>query len=74
MPTKIQDSDRELLRYCHELRFCTVDHLVTLTGRLRQSLNVRILQLVAEKYLYRIIFRIRTRSTFTPSARKAFGI
>jgi hypothetical protein len=56
MPTKLQDSDRELLRYCHELRFCTVDHLVALTGRLRQSLNARILQLVAEKYIYRIAF------------------
>jgi len=56
MPTKLQDSDRELLRYCHEMRFCTIDHLVALTGRLRQSLNVRILQLIAEKYLYRIAF------------------
>lgn len=56
MPTKIQDSDRELLRYCFDLRFCTIDHLAVLTGRLRQSLNVRILQLIAEKYLYRIAF------------------
>ncbi len=56
MATKLQDSDRELLRYCHELRFATIDHLVALTGRLRQSLNVRILQLAAEKYLYRITF------------------
>lgn len=55
-PTKLQESDRELLRYCHELRFCTVDHLIALTGRLRQSLNARILQLVAEKYIYRITF------------------
>jgi len=56
MPTKLQDSDRELLTYCHALRFCTIDHLVALTGRLRQSLNVRILQLASEKYLYRIKF------------------
>lgn len=56
MPTKLQDSDRELLRYCHALRFCTIDHLVALTGRLRQSLNARILQLISEKYLYRIAF------------------
>lgn len=56
MATKLQESDRELLRYCHELRFTTIDHLIALTGRLRQALNVRILQLVAEKYLYRIAF------------------
>jgi hypothetical protein len=56
MATKLQDSDRDLLRYCHELRFATIDHLVALTGRLRQALNVRILQLAAEKYLYRITF------------------
>jgi hypothetical protein len=56
MATKLQESDREILRYCHELRFATIDHLVALTGRLRQALNVRILQLAAEKYLYRITF------------------
>lgn len=56
MATKIQESDRDILRYCYELRFATIDHLVALTGRVRQSLNVRILQLVAEKYLYRITF------------------
>ena len=56
MTTKLQESDRELLRYCHELRFATIDHLVALTGRIRQALNARILQLVAEKYLYRITF------------------
>lgn len=56
MATKLQESDRDLLRYCHELRFVTIDHLMALTGRLRQALNVRILQLAAEKYLYRIMF------------------
>ncbi len=39
-----------------QLRFCTVDHLTALMGRLRQSLNVRILHLIAEKHLYRITF------------------
>lgn len=56
MATKLQESDRDILRCCHELRFATIDHLVALTGRLRQSLNTRILQLVSEKYLYRITF------------------
>jgi hypothetical protein len=56
MATKLQDSDRNILRLCHDLRFATIDHLIALTGRIRQALNVRILQLAAEKYLYRITF------------------
>lgn len=56
MPTAIRDSDLEILRYCHELRFCTIDHLTTLTGRHRQALSLRLLQLIAEKYIYRTAF------------------
>lgn len=56
MPTNIRDSDLEILRYCHELRFCTIDHLTTLTGRHRQALSLRLLQLIAEKYIYRTTF------------------
>jgi len=56
MPTAIRDSDLEILRYCHELRFCTIDHLTTLTGRHRQALSLRLLQLIAEKYIYRTTF------------------
>ena len=53
-PTSIRDSDLDILRYCHELRFCTIDHLTALTGRHRQALNSRLQQLIAEKYIYRI--------------------
>lgn len=56
MPTAIRDSDLEILRYCQELRFCTIDHLTTLTGRHRQALSLRLLQLIAEKYIYRTTF------------------
>lgn len=56
MLTAIRDSDLEILSYCHELRFCTIDHLVALTGRHRQALNLRLKQLIAEKYIYRIKF------------------
>src|ERR1035437_773359 len=56
MLTALRDSDLELLRYCHELRFCTIDHLTALTGRHRQALNLRLKQLIAEKYIYRIKF------------------
>jgi len=56
MPTTIRDSDLEILRYVHELRFCTIDHLTLLTGRHRQAINLRLSQLIAEKYIYRIKF------------------
>lgn len=56
MPTTIRDTDIEILRYCHELRFCTIDHLATLTGRRRQALNLRLNQLIAEKYVHRYRF------------------
>ncbi|MEQ1603957.1 MAG: replication-relaxation family protein [Pyrinomonadaceae bacterium] len=56
MPTTLRDSDLEILRCCHELRFCTIDHLTALTGRHRQALHLRIKQLIAEKYIYRIKF------------------
>lgn len=56
MPTAIRDSDLDLLRHCHELRFCTIDHLAALTGRHRQALSLRLLQLIAEKYIYRTVF------------------
>ncbi len=56
MPTTLRDSDLEILRYCHELRFCTIDHLTALTGRHRQSLHLRLQHLIAEKYIYRIKF------------------
>ncbi len=56
MPTTLRDSDLEVLRYCHELRFCTIDHLTALTGRHRQALHLRLQQLIAEKYIYRIKF------------------
>lgn len=56
MLTLLRDSDLELLGYCHELRFCTIDHLTALTGRHRQALNLRLKQLIAEKYIYRIKF------------------
>jgi Replication-relaxation len=56
MLTALRDSDLEILRYCHELRFCTIDHLTALTGRQRQALHLRIQQLIAEKYIYRIKF------------------
>lgn len=56
MPTTLRDSDLEILRYCHELRFCTIDHLIALTGRHRQALHLRLQQLIAEKYIYRIKF------------------
>ena len=53
MPTTIRDSDLDILRYCHELWFCTIDHLTALTGRHRQAINLRLSQLIAEKYIYR---------------------
>ncbi len=56
MLTALRDSDLEILRYCHELRFCTIDHLTALTGRHRQALHLRIQQLIGEKYIYRIKF------------------
>lgn len=56
MPTTLRESDLEILRYCHELRFCTIDHLTALTGRHRQALHLRLQQLIAEKYIYRIKF------------------
>lgn len=56
MLTTIRDTDLEILLYCHELRFCTIDHLATLTGRHRQSLNLRLNQLIAEKYIHRYRF------------------
>ncbi len=56
MPTTIRDTDLEILRYCHELRFCTIDHLVALTGRHRQAINLRLNQLIAEKYIHRYRF------------------
>ncbi len=56
MLTALRDSDLEILRYCHELRFCTIDHLTALTGRHRQALHLRLQQLIAEKYIYRIKF------------------
>ncbi len=56
MPTTLRDSDLEILGYCHELRFCTIDHLASLTGRHRQALNLRINQLIAEKYIHRYRF------------------
>ncbi len=56
MLTALRDSDLEILRYCHELRFCTIDHLTALAGRHRQALHLRIQQLIAEKYIYRIKF------------------
>jgi hypothetical protein len=56
MLTALRDSDLEILQYCHELRFCTIDHLMALTGRHRQALHLRIQQLIAEKYIYRIKF------------------
>ncbi len=56
MLTTLRDSDLDVLRYCHELRFCTIDHLTALTGRHRQALNLRLKQLIAEKYIYRIKF------------------
>lgn len=56
MPTTLRDSDLALLGYCHELRFCMIDHLAALTGRHRQALHFRLQQLIAEKYIYRIKF------------------
>lgn len=56
MPTAIRPADLELLRWCHELRFCTIDHLTALTGRHRQALNLRLQTLIAEKYVYRTAF------------------
>jgi hypothetical protein len=56
MPTTLRDSDLEILRYSHELRFCTIDHLTALTGRHRQALHLRLQQLITEKYAYRIKF------------------
>lgn len=56
MPTTLRDTDHDILRYCHELRFCTIDHLAILTGRHRQALNLRLNQLIAEKYIYRYRF------------------
>ncbi len=53
MPTVIRESDLEILRYCHELRFCTIDHLTELTGRHRQALNLRLQQLIGERYVFR---------------------
>lgn len=57
MPTTaIRDSDLEILRHCYELRFCSIDHLTALTGRHRQAINLRLSQLIAEKYIYRTAF------------------
>ncbi|KXK05269.1 MAG: hypothetical protein UZ17_ACD001000693 [Acidobacteria bacterium OLB17] len=56
MPTAIRPADLDLLRWCHELRFCTIDHLTALTGRHRQALNLRLRTLIQEKYVYRTAF------------------
>lgn len=56
MPTAIRPADLDLLRLCHELRFCTIDHLTALTGRHRQALNLRLQTLIREKYVYRTAF------------------
>lgn len=56
MPTAIRPADLDLLRWCHELRFCTIDHLTALTGRHRQALNLRLQTLIREKYVYRTAF------------------
>src|ERR1035437_8327993 len=56
MLTALRDSDLEILRYCHELRFCTIDHLTALTGRHRQAIHLRLLTLISEKFIYRPAF------------------
>jgi hypothetical protein len=56
MPTVIRPADLDLLRWCHELRFCTIDHLTALTGRHRQAINLRLQTLIREKYIYRTAF------------------
>jgi len=56
MPTTIRPADLDLLRWCNELRFCTIDHLTALTGRHRQAINIRLQTLVREKYVYRTAF------------------
>jgi hypothetical protein len=56
MPTAIRPADLDLLRWCHGLRFCTIDHLTALTGRHRQALNLRLQTLIREKYVYRTAF------------------
>jgi hypothetical protein len=56
MPTIIQDSDKDLLIYCQQLRFCTIEHLTSLTNRQPSSINRRLQTLIAEKYIYRIKF------------------
>ncbi len=55
-PTTIRDTDLELLSHIHELRYCTIDHLMMLTGRQRQAINLRLQKLIAEKYVHRIRF------------------
>ncbi len=56
MPTVISPTDLDILQVCYQLRFATIAHLSALTNRERNALNRRILQLIAEKYIYRVTF------------------
>jgi hypothetical protein len=61
----IQDSDRDIFVYCQQLRFCTISHLIALTGRTQQTLNARLQTLIKEKYIYRIKFSPNQKHIFT---------
>ena len=55
MPAKdgfaLTSGDMELLRWTHELRIATIDHLAALSGRSQKALSRRLLKLQENRYL-----------------------
>lgn len=50
------DGDLDLLRWCYQLRFATVDHFTALSKRHRPALARRIVRLLERGYLTRFVF------------------
>jgi hypothetical protein len=50
------DGDLDLLRWCYELRFATIDHFTALSKRHRPALARRIVRLIERGYLTRFVF------------------
>lgn len=50
------DGDLDLLRWCYELRFATIDHFTALSKRHRPALVRRIVRLLERGYLTRFVF------------------
>lgn len=59
MPThqsfQLADGDLDLIEWCYELRFATIDHFIALSKRLRPALVRRIVKLLERRYLSRIV-------------------